>query len=81
MFLIIELQTATLDYGIRGISAGEMWLVFAMTFAIPMIPYLLLYRSLAGKRAAAGSKREMMPLKKLGAWIGAHRHPELLHHH
>jgi hypothetical protein len=75
VFAILELKTATLDYGITGFSEATMLAIFLLALAVPMIPYLFLYRSLGDKKsrtARAGSK--------LFAWMHPHRHPQLLHH-
>jgi hypothetical protein len=84
VFLTFELKTATLDYGIPGISAFEMWLIFALLLAIPMIPYFFLYKSLGEKKGTASATQKSHGeglSKKLGTWIEAHRRPEPLHHH
>jgi hypothetical protein len=75
VFAILELKTATLDYGIAGFSEASMLAIFLLAFAVPMIPYLFLYLSLRDKKnqtVRAGSK--------LFAWMHPHRHPQLLHH-
>jgi len=75
VFAILELKTATLDYGIAGFSEATMLAIFLLALAIPMIPYLFLYLSLREKQSrtvGAGSK--------LFAWLHPHRHPQLLHH-
>jgi hypothetical protein len=86
VFLLVELKTATLDYGIRGFSQMDLLLVFLMMIAISMIPYALLFISL--RRTEAGASLESKPSRessawpfgKLISWMHAHRHPELLHH-
>ncbi len=82
MFLIVELKTATLDYGIPGISQAHMLLLFLMMISVSMIPYLFLYLSLRDKsgKAPVSSEASTKPFSKLAAWMHAHRHPELLHH-
>ena len=75
MFLLVELKTATLDYGIPGFSALQMVLMFWMMLAISMIPYLFLYRSLREKRTA---KRRAE--KPVASWMHWHWPPHLLHH-
>jgi hypothetical protein len=75
VFAILELKTATLDYGIVGFSQARMLAIFLLAFAVPMIPYLFLYLSLGDKKSQtvrAGSK--------FFAWTHPHRHPELLRH-
>lgn len=81
MLAIIELKTATLDYGIPGVSPARMLLIFLMMFAIPMIPYFFLYLSLREKHAEAPVPHERPGIvEKMAAWIHAHRHPALHHH-
>lgn len=74
MFLLVELKTATLDYGIQGVTAIKMVLIFWMMLAISMIPYLFLYVSLLDKR-----KVERPATKSFASWLHVHR-PHLLHH-
>ncbi len=84
MFAIVELKTAVLDFGIPGVSAVQMLLLFAMALWIPMIPYALLYISLRDKQANASRSlrpsTNHRPLRKMMAWVDEHRHTELLHH-
>jgi hypothetical protein len=75
MFSLVELKTATLDYGITGFSPADVLVVFGMAIAISMIPYLFLYLSLGEKKAAP------KPESRLVSWFHAHWHPHLLHHH
>lgn len=77
MFLLVELKTATLDYGIPGVSAMRMLLMFWMMLAISMIPYLFLYLSLRERRAM--EQRASMRVRGFAAWLDVHR-PHLLHH-
>jgi hypothetical protein len=85
VFSIIELKTATLDYGIPGISPTHMLLVYLMMFAVSMIPYLFLFLSLRDKRGlgsiSLSASPTTKPFRKIFGWLQAHRHPELLHHH
>lgn len=86
MFSIVELKTATLDYGIPGISQAHMLLLFLMMISVSMIPYLFLFLSLRDKHAKASTSLKpspilsMNPFTKMIAWVQVHRHPELLHH-
>ena len=86
MFSIVELKTATLDYGIPGVSPARMLLIFVMMLSISMIPYLFLYLSLREEQGKASvsfrapSEVTAKPFGKLIAWMHAHRHPQLLHH-
>ena len=80
MFLIVELNTATLDYGVAGFTPILMWLLFAMMIGISMIPYAFLYHSLLEKRAGHAREFAAGPWHKMTAWMHAH-HPRLLHHH
>lgn len=88
MFSIVELKTATLDYGIPGVSPARMLLIFVMMLSISMIPYLFLYLSLLDKRRGQSTSLRSSripefttkPLRKMIAWVDAHRHPALLHH-
>ena len=77
MFLLVELKTATLDYGIPGVSALRMVLTFWMMLAISMIPYLFLYLSLREKPTLKAAATQ--PERGLAAWLHLHR-PHLLHH-
>jgi len=74
VFLLVELKTATLDYGIPGVSAIKMVLIFWMMLAISMIPYLFLYVSLREKRRV-----ERPAANPFASWLHLHR-PHLLHH-
>ncbi|MGD0131308.1 MAG: hypothetical protein ABSE57_04645 [Bryobacteraceae bacterium] len=75
MFAILELKTATLDYGITGISQATMLAIFLLAFVVPMVPYLFLYLSLRDKKT-----RTVRAGSTLFAWMHPHRHPELLQH-
>jgi hypothetical protein len=74
VFSIVELKTATLDYGTPGISQMVLLLLFLLMIGVSMIPYLFLYVSLGEKKPAV--KRE----SRFTEWLHAHRHPHLLHH-
>jgi len=76
MFALVELRTATLDYGIPGVSATHMVLLFWMMIAISMIPYLFLYLSLREKPKV---ERPAAHARGLAAWLHLDR-PHLLHH-
>ena len=78
MPLIVELKTATLDYGTPGVSPTLLLLSFALMFAVGMMPYFFLYRSLLDKPVQAA--KSVNPFRKMMAWTHSHRHPELLHH-
>lgn len=82
MLSIVELKTATLDYGIPGVSPIYMLLLFLMMLAIPMIPYLFLYLSLGGDKGSASPivQPATNARRKIFAWVHPHRHPDLLHH-
>ena len=88
MFAIVALKTATLDYGIAGISPLHMLLLMLMMMAIPMIPYAFLYRSLRDKEAGLRSVSSAAPqpgfwsagMRKMSTWVHVHRHPQPLHH-
>jgi hypothetical protein len=67
---IIELKTATLDYGIPGVSQTHMLAIFLLALAVPMIPFLFLYLSLLDKKSRV----------KTIAWMHSHRHPQMLPH-
>jgi len=71
---LVELKTATLDYGIPGVSPFQMLVIFWIVIAISMIPYLFLFLSLREKRKVA------KPAGRFAGWLHWHRHPELLHH-
>jgi len=76
---LVELKTATLDYGIAGVSPTRLLLTFGMMFAISMIPYFFLYLSLREKPAGAPERKHSAFAEKMATWFHAHRHP-LLHH-
>ena len=85
MFSIVELKTATLDYGTPGISQTLLVLLFLMMLGISMIPYLFLFLSLRENQSRASllvkaSHVTEKPFNKVIAWMHAHRHPQLLHH-
>jgi hypothetical protein len=82
VFSIVELKTATLDYGITGISSTHMLLLDLMMFSVSMIPYLFMYLSLRDKsgKSPVSSQASTKPFSKMIAWMHAHRHPALLHH-
>jgi hypothetical protein len=75
VFAIFELKTATLDYGIAGLSQAHMLAIFLLALAVPMVPYLFLYLSLGDKKS-----KTVRTENKLFAWMHPQRHPELLHH-
>ena len=81
MFSLVELKVATLDYGIPGVSATHMLLIFVMMLAISMIPYFFLFLSLRDRkvRETPEALTTATHFGKMGAWLHAHRHP-LLHH-
>ncbi len=81
MFSIVELKTMTLDKGIPGVSP-TVTLLFALMFAISMIPYALLYVSLRDRKGAEAARVSQAPgfARRIVAWVHVHRHPELLHH-
>ena len=82
MFSIVELRTMTLDSGIPGVSPTLVLLLFALMFAISMIPYALLYVSLRDKKGVEAVRPSHVPrfARRMIAWVHVHRHPELLHH-
>ena len=88
MFSIVELKATALEYGIPGVSPTHMLLLFLMMLSISMIPYLFLLRSLRDEEGRASTSLRASPilefttkpLRKMIAWVHAHRHPELLHH-
>jgi hypothetical protein len=82
VFSIVELKTMTLDYGIPGFSPTLVLLLFALMFAIGMIPYALLYVSLRDKKVAEAVRVSHAPgfARRIAAWVHVHRHPALLHH-
>ena len=75
MFSIVELKTATLDYGIPAVSQTLLLLLFALMIGISMIPYYFLYVSLSEKKGKPSPKHA----GTFARWLHAHRHP-LLHH-
>ena len=79
MLALVELKTATLDYGITGVSATQMLLIFGMMLAISMIPYFFLFLSLREKHAGAPARKHAGFVEKFAAWFHVHRHP-VLHH-
>ncbi len=82
MFSIVELETMTLDKGIPGVSPTLLLLLFALMFAISMIPYALLFVSLRDRKGAEAARVSQAPgfARRIVAWVHVHRHPELLHH-
>jgi len=81
VFSIVELKTMTLDYGIPGVSPALLLLLFAMMFAISMIPYAFLFISLREKKVAEEVRVSHAPgfASRIAAWVHVHRHP-VLHH-
>jgi hypothetical protein len=79
VFSVVELKTASLDYGITGVSQAHMLCLFAMAFAIPMIPYLLLYLSLSDEKGQTRSLKAAPAASsifgKMFGWVHPHSHP------
>jgi hypothetical protein len=80
MFSLIQVNTATLDKGIPGITPLDTALLFLLLFAVPMFPYFLFYLSLREKKAPEPAGVPHRPFAKLTGWMHMHRHPQLLHH-
>lgn len=80
MFSLVDLQTATLDKGIPGISPIDTALLFLLMFGVSMFPYALFYWSLREKKAPEAAGAAHGPFAKLTAWMHMHRHPQPLHH-
>jgi hypothetical protein len=76
MFSLVELKTATLDYGIPDVSQALLLLLFLMMLGISMIPYYFLYVSLGDKKGKPSTKHA----GRFATWLHTHRHPHLLHH-
>ena len=79
MLSLVELKATALQQGIPGISPEHMLLLFMMILFIPMIPYAFLYVSLLDKGRT--SQQKVSFIGKTMAWVHAHRHHELVHHH
>ncbi len=86
MFSIVQIKTATLDYGIPGVSPAHMLLLFLVALAVPMIPFLFLFFSLPGEKDSAPvslknspAKSTGKPFKKASARVHV-QNPGLLHH-
>jgi hypothetical protein len=81
MFSLLQLQTATLDKGIPGISLLDTALLFLLIFAVSMLPYALFYWSLREKaKAPEAAGAPHGGFAKLTGWMHMHHHPQLLHH-
>ncbi len=79
MLTSVAFNPTTLDYGIPGISPIHMLVLFLMMFAVSMIPYLFLLRSLRDapkSRKAAAAKS----FAKMIEGVRIHHHAEPLHH-
>lgn len=79
MFPVVEFKAMTLDYGIPGVSPSHMLLFFLVMFAVAMIPYLFLYRSLRDQPDKASKLSITKPIGEFLA-VHAHQHPEPLRH-
>ena len=80
MFSIIQLKTAALDSGIPG-SQLHMMLILLLIAAVPIIPYVLLYRSLRDEEGTAPKAAKTSHLHGFTArWLHWHHHPQPLHH-
>lgn len=77
MLSLLQLQTATLDKGIPGISPADTALLFLLIFAVSMFAYALFYWSLREKTKA--SEAHHGPFARLTGWMHLHRHPQPQH--
>lgn len=81
MFSLVELNTATLDKGIPGITPVDTALLFLLMFGVAMFPYALFYLSLRQKPSAAPGAAGLThgPFARLTAWMHLH-HAEAMRH-
>lgn len=79
MFLLVQLHSATLDYGTR-LSPLSALLLLIMIAWIPLIPYAFLYHSLRNEGQKVAKPLKPSPVHKMMDWVHAHRHPQLVHH-